>query len=162
MKKTIGVLALVDAGKTAFSEQVLYHTKSIKTRGRVDHKNSFLDSHDIEKKRGITVFSDQAVFDINDSTYYSKNYSVYTNILAKYINQHDYESNQISSYIYNYIKKEYPATNPNFELTDTDKQNILINVKKHYPNSKLSDYEILDLININSVGIMVEQIEQLH
>ena len=31
--------------------------------------------------------------------------------------------------IYNYIKKEYPATNPNFELTDTDKQNILINVK---------------------------------
>ena len=50
----------------------------------------------------------------------------------------------------------------NFELTDTDKQNILINVKKHYPNSKLSDYEILDLININSVGIMVEQIEQLH
>ena len=64
--------------------------------------------------------------------------------------------------IYNYIKKEYPATNPNFELTDTDKQNILINVKKHYPNSKLSDYEILDLININSVGIMVEQIEQLH
>jgi len=101
-------------------------------------------------------------FSINDSTYYSKNYSVYTNILAKYINQHDYESNQISSYIYNYIKKEYPATNPNFELTDTDKQNILINVKKHYPNSKLSDYEILDLININSVGIMVEQIEQLH
>lgn len=70
MKKTIGVLAHVDAGKTTFSEQVLYHTKSIKTRGRVDHKNSFLDSHDIEKKRGITVFSDQAVFEISDSTYY--------------------------------------------------------------------------------------------
>lgn len=59
-------------------------------------------------------------------------------------------------------QEQFPATNPNFELTDTDKQNILINVKKHYPNSKLSDYEILDLININSVGIMVEQIEQLH
>ena len=43
MKKTIGVLAHVDAGKTTFSEQVLYHTKSIKTRGRVDHKNSFLE-----------------------------------------------------------------------------------------------------------------------
>lgn len=70
MRKTIGVLAHVDAGKTTFSEQVLYHTKSIKTRGRVDHKNSFLDSHDIEKKRGITVFSDQAVFEIADSTYY--------------------------------------------------------------------------------------------
>ena len=55
MKKTIGILAHVDAGKTTFSEQVLYHTGSIKNIGRVDHKNSFLDSHEIEKKRGITV-----------------------------------------------------------------------------------------------------------
>lgn len=70
MKKTIGVLAHVDAGKTTFSEQVLYHTNSIKNRGRVDHKDSFLDSHDIEKQRGITVFSDQGVFEFNDSTYY--------------------------------------------------------------------------------------------
>ncbi|MBM6839508.1 GTP-binding protein, partial [Clostridium saudiense] len=54
MKKTIGILAHVDAGKTTFSEQVLYHTKSIRNRGRVDHKNSFLDSHNIEKERGIT------------------------------------------------------------------------------------------------------------
>lgn len=70
MKKTIGVLAHVDAGKTTFSEQILYHTKSIRSRGRVDHKNSFLDSHNIEKERGITVFSDQGVFEIGNSTYY--------------------------------------------------------------------------------------------
>ncbi|OOM13831.1 elongation factor G [Clostridium saccharobutylicum] len=70
MKKTIGVLAHVDAGKTTFSEQVLYHTNSIRSRGRVDHKDAFLDSHSIERKRGITVFSDQAVFEFNDSTYY--------------------------------------------------------------------------------------------
>ena len=70
MKKTIGVLAHVDAGKTTFSEQILYHTKSIRNRGRVDHKNSFLDSHNIEKERGITVFSDQAVFEFGESTYY--------------------------------------------------------------------------------------------
>ena len=70
MKKTIGVLAHVDAGKTTFSEQILYHTKSIRNRGRVDHKNSFLDSHNIEKERGITVFSDQAVFELGESTYY--------------------------------------------------------------------------------------------
>jgi translation elongation factor EF-G len=44
MKKTIGILAHVDAGKTTFSEQILYHTKSIRNRGRVDHKNSFLDT----------------------------------------------------------------------------------------------------------------------
>ena len=70
MKKTIGVLAHVDAGKTTFSEQILYHTNAIRSRGRVDHKNSFLDSHDIEKERGITVFSDQAVFEIGKSKYY--------------------------------------------------------------------------------------------
>ena len=70
MKKTIGILAHVDAGKTTFSEQILYHTKSIRNRGRVDHKNSFLDTHDIEKERGITVFSEQATFQIGSSTYY--------------------------------------------------------------------------------------------
>lgn len=41
MNKTIGILAHVDAGKTTFSEQLLYHTNSITKRGRVDHKNSF-------------------------------------------------------------------------------------------------------------------------
>ena len=70
MKKTIGVLAHVDAGKTTFSEQVLYHTNSIRNRGRVDHKDAFLDSHSIEKSRGITVFSDQGVFEFKNSTYY--------------------------------------------------------------------------------------------
>ena len=57
MYKTIGILAHVDAGKTSLSEQILYHTKSIRSRGRVDHKNTFLDNYQIEKKRGITVFS---------------------------------------------------------------------------------------------------------
>ena len=70
MKKTIGILAHVDAGKTTFSEQVLYHTNTIRNRGRVDHKTSFLDTNNIEKERGITIFSDQAIFEINDSTYY--------------------------------------------------------------------------------------------
>lgn len=70
MNKTIGILAYVDTGKATFAEQVLYHTKSIRSRGRVDHKNSFLDSNNIEKERGITIFSDQAIFQYNDSTYY--------------------------------------------------------------------------------------------
>ncbi|WP_407272104.1 GTP-binding protein [Radiobacillus sp. PE A8.2] len=70
MYKTIGVLAHVDAGKTTFSEQILYRTNSIKQRGRVDHKDAFLDSHDIEKARGITVFADQAIIEYNESTYY--------------------------------------------------------------------------------------------
>lgn len=59
MYKTIGVLAHVDAGKTTFSEQLLFHTQSIKERGRVDHKDAFLDNHSIERKRGITIFAEQ-------------------------------------------------------------------------------------------------------
>ncbi|SHF92208.1 elongation factor G [Ornithinibacillus halophilus] len=70
MKKTIGVLAHVDAGKTTFSEAILYHTKAIRKRGRVDHKDAFLDNHSIEKERGITVFAEQASFAWNDSHYY--------------------------------------------------------------------------------------------
>lgn len=70
MNKTIGIFAHVDAGKTTFSEQLLYHTKSIKSIGRVDHENSFLDNNNIERKRGITVFSGQGVFNYKDSTYY--------------------------------------------------------------------------------------------
>jgi small GTP-binding protein len=70
MNKTLGILAHVDAGKTTFAEQLLYHTNSIKERGRVDHKNTLLDSHYIEKQRGITVFSDKATMRYKDSTYY--------------------------------------------------------------------------------------------
>lgn len=70
MYKTIGILAHVDAGKTTFSEQLLYHTNTIRQRGRVDHQDSFLDSHSIEKNRGITIFADQGIFSYNDSTYY--------------------------------------------------------------------------------------------
>ncbi|WP_042273869.1 GTP-binding protein [[Clostridium] dakarense] len=70
MNKTIGVLAHVDAGKTTFCEQVLYHTNSIRSRGRVDSKNTFLDNHNIERQRGITIFSEQGVFKYNNSNYF--------------------------------------------------------------------------------------------
>ncbi|OCA82860.1 GTP-binding protein [Pseudobacillus wudalianchiensis] len=70
MKKTIGIFAHVDAGKTTFSEQLLYHTNSIKQRGRVDHQDAFLDSHEIERQRGITVFADQGRMSYGDSIYY--------------------------------------------------------------------------------------------
>ena len=70
MKKTIGILAHVDAGKTTFSEQVLFRSGAIRSAGRVDHRDAFLDLHPIERERGITVFSDQAVFDIASNRYY--------------------------------------------------------------------------------------------
>ncbi|WNC15632.1 TetM/TetW/TetO/TetS family tetracycline resistance ribosomal protection protein [Brevibacillus brevis] len=67
---TIGLFAHVDAGKTTFAEQLLYHTNSIRSRGRVDHQDAFLDSHDIERTRGITVFADQAVMHYKGDMYY--------------------------------------------------------------------------------------------
>lgn len=67
---TIGLFAHVDAGKTTFAEQLLYHTNSIRSRGRVDHQDAFLDSHDIERARGITVFADQAVLEYKGDSYY--------------------------------------------------------------------------------------------
>lgn len=70
MNKTIGILAHVDAGKTTFSEQLLFHTNSIRQAGRVDHQDAFLDSHAIEKNRGITIFADQATISYNGSTYF--------------------------------------------------------------------------------------------
>ena len=60
MKKTVGILAHVDAGKTTFSERVLYTANAIRTLGRVDHQNAFLDAHPLEKQRGITIFSGMA------------------------------------------------------------------------------------------------------
>ena len=69
MYKTIGIVAHVDAGKTTFSEQLLFHTHSIRQRGRVDHQDTFLDSHEIERNRGITVFADQGAFTFNGSHY---------------------------------------------------------------------------------------------
>ena len=62
-KLVIGMLANVDAGKTTLSEAILYKCGAIKRIGRVDHRNAFLDTFDIEKERGITVFSKQAVFE---------------------------------------------------------------------------------------------------
>lgn len=70
MKKTIGILAHVDAGKTTFSEQILFRSGAIRNLGRVDHRSAFLDLHPIEQERGITVFSDQAVFDCGENRYF--------------------------------------------------------------------------------------------
>ena len=70
MNKTIGILAHVDAGKTTLCEQILYHTKSIRKRGRVDHKDSYFDNNYIERQRGITVFSKEGYFNYKDSNYY--------------------------------------------------------------------------------------------
>lgn len=65
-KMTIGILAHVDAGKTTLSESMLYLSGSIRKLGRVDHKDAFLDTFELERARGITIFSKQAVFPLGE------------------------------------------------------------------------------------------------
>ena len=68
MKKlAIGILAHVDAGKTTLCEGMLYLTGKIKKLGRVDHRDTYLDNHDLERARGITIFSKQAILTAGDS-----------------------------------------------------------------------------------------------
>ena len=63
-KLVVGMLAHVDAGKTTLSEAMLYQGGAIQKLGRVDHRNAFLDTDDIERERGITIFSKQALLNL--------------------------------------------------------------------------------------------------
>lgn len=63
----IGILAHVDAGKTTLSESMLYLSGTIRNLGRVDNKDAFLDNNEMERARGITIFSKQAMFFIDDT-----------------------------------------------------------------------------------------------
>ena len=59
----LGLLAHVDAGKTTLSEALLFRSGARRTLGRVDHRDAFLDTHALERNRGITIFSKQAIFE---------------------------------------------------------------------------------------------------
>lgn len=61
-KIVVGILAHVDAGKTTLSEGMVYTSGAIRTMGRVDNRDAFLDTYALERERGITIFSKQAVF----------------------------------------------------------------------------------------------------
>lgn len=63
---SLGVLAHVDAGKTTLSEGMLYLSGTVRKLGRVDHKDAFLDTYFLERDRGITIFSKQAVFSLGN------------------------------------------------------------------------------------------------
>ena len=63
---SVGLLAHVDAGKTTLSEGILYTAGRLKSLGRVDNGDAFLDTYELEKARGITIFSKQAVLDLDN------------------------------------------------------------------------------------------------
>ena len=67
---TVGIVAHVDSGKTTLSEAMLYLKGNIRKLGRVDHKDAFLDNFELERQRGITIFSKQAVLKENKTTIY--------------------------------------------------------------------------------------------
>lgn len=62
----MGIIAHVDSGKTTLSESILYTSGKIKKIGRVDNKDAYLDTDEMERERGITIFSKQAVFELGD------------------------------------------------------------------------------------------------
>jgi len=68
-QRTIGIMAHVDAGKTTLAEAVLFRTGEIRKQGRVDHGDSWMDTNDIEKSRGITIFSSQAQFTLGETVF---------------------------------------------------------------------------------------------
>lgn len=65
-KAVIGILAHVDAGKTTLAEAMLYRTGKLRKLGRVDHGDTAMDTHTLEKERGITIFASQAVMNIGN------------------------------------------------------------------------------------------------
>ncbi len=65
----MALLAHVDAGKTTLSESILFNTGAIRKEGRVDHRDSFLDTEKEERERGITIFSKQALFSIGENKF---------------------------------------------------------------------------------------------
>lgn len=70
MKKiSVGILAHVDSGKTTLSEALMYCTGNIQRLGRVDHRDSFLDTFSLERDRGITIFSKQAIMKYRDTEF---------------------------------------------------------------------------------------------
>ena len=71
MKKiTAGIIAHVDAGKTTLAEAMLYASGQIRKQGRVDHRDTTMDSHLLEKQRGITIFASHAVIPWEDNMIY--------------------------------------------------------------------------------------------
>ena len=69
-KVTVGILAHVDAGKTTLIESMLYQSHQIRTLGRVDHQDAFLDFDHQERQRGITIFSKEAHLEWKDTDIY--------------------------------------------------------------------------------------------
>ena len=69
MKKrlVVGILAHVDAGKTTLSEAFLYTAGKLRKLGRVDHGDAFLDTDEVERERGITIYSKEARFEVGDT-----------------------------------------------------------------------------------------------
>ena len=65
-KIVLGILAHVDSGKTTLAESMLYLSGSIRKLGRVDHKDAFFDNYELERARGITIFSKQAQLQYHD------------------------------------------------------------------------------------------------
>lgn len=158
----LGILAHVDAGKTSLCEGLLYKTKSIRAYGRVDNKDSFLDIDEIEKKRGITIYSKTAnikLDKLNIQLVDTPGHIDFSIEMQRTLSILDYAILVISSIdgIQGYTKKLFELLKKNklpcfiflnkLDISRKNKKDLLIDIDKKL--STISDGHFIDFSNQN-------------
>ncbi len=180
---SIGLLAHVDAGKTTLSEDILFHTGVIRRTGRVDHRDTFFDTDSRERKRGITIFSKEAVFSLGDKCFYLMDTPGHTDFSAemeRVLSVLDYAvliisgPNGVQSHtrtLWRLLKRyELPAFIfiNKMDMEGTDREAIMKELRSELsescvelPNGSIDDYseELLESIAMSSESLMEEYLE---
>ncbi len=180
MKKiTIGILAHVDSGKTTLSEAMLFKSGNIKKLGRVDNKDAVLDTHDLEKKRGITIFSKQAVLKLDKteiSLLDTPGHIDFSSEMERVLSVLDYAilvingSDGIQSHtktLFNLIKKHSIPTFifiNKMDLISADKEKVLNSLKNEF-NQNCIDFlasksEINEKVALSDENLLSEFLEK--
>ncbi len=177
MKKIVlGILAHVDSGKTTLAEALLFKSGSIKKLGRVDNKDALLDTHEIEKQRGITVFSKQAILNLENteiSILDTPGHIDFSAEMERTLQVLDYailvlnSSNGIQSHTTTLLKLLEKHSIPTFifankmDLVGTDREEILTALNKELTD-KCIDFSAKDLfekLSLCSENLMESYLE---
>ena len=161
-KITIGALADIDAGKTTLAEGILYKCGMLRKKGRVDHKDSFLDFEKIEREKGITLFCKEAFFKYKDQDFiyidtpghidfvYEQKRSLkildYAIMVVSCLEQNLTNTKRIYDELKNNEIKTFIFINK-MDIAKESKDVIVKRLKKEISANILSNDELLDLLN---------------
>ncbi len=172
----VGILAHVDAGKTTLSESLLYESGMIKKLGRVDNQNAFLDTEELERARGITIFSKQAIMHCGDTcitlldtpghvdfsaemerTLWVMDYAILVISGADGVQGHTLtlwrllERYQIPTFLF--VNK--------MDQEGTDRTNLMNNIRKHFGDGCIDfeDSEVAEQIAVCDENLLAEYLE---